>query len=162
MRRPNSEPRQWYSRISLSNWCVSILIYPSGVIGTLTVIVQFIILLLEGLKSILNILTLGNSLEYFGGLITSPYDPTSPGVIDAFKKIGIDVTELNGKIDALTGMVTPEVFNFDDPAISEAGITPEIFQTNERTTRNLAAAVLQLFRVCSFGWNVNTMLTGFG
>jgi hypothetical protein len=109
----------------------------------------FIILLLEGLKSVLNILTLGNSVDHFASLMMpgeDPYDPTSPGVIDAFRKIGIDIVELNGKIDALTGMVTPEVINFEDPAIIDAGVTPETFQLDERTNRNLAAALLQLFK----------------
>ncbi|KAH7108358.1 hypothetical protein BKA62DRAFT_782040 [Auriculariales sp. MPI-PUGE-AT-0066] len=103
-------------------------------------------LVLEGLKSILNILTLENSSDKFLSLMLGgdgPYDPTAPSVIDAFKKVGVDIGELNEKINLVVGAVTPEVFDFDAPDIS-AAFSPDDFDVQERIFRNLAAGIQAL------------------
>lgn len=112
---------------------------------------QFIILLLEGLKSILNILTLSNAISFFLTVIMpkdgEAYDSSSPSVIDAFKKLGVNITEEEEKFDSLTGMVTPEVIDFESQAMVDKGLTIEIFQIAERTARTLAVAAQQVFKV---------------
>ncbi|KAH7094232.1 hypothetical protein BKA62DRAFT_834268 [Auriculariales sp. MPI-PUGE-AT-0066] len=107
----------------------------------------FIILLLEGLKSILNILTLTNSEDYFIDLMigddVDEYDPAVASVVDAFRKVGIDIIELNNNtVDGNVGWVTPEVFDFDTP--ENSGVTFEAFELRERLYRDLAAGIQAL------------------
>ncbi|KAH7108359.1 hypothetical protein BKA62DRAFT_764416 [Auriculariales sp. MPI-PUGE-AT-0066] len=110
----------------------------------------FIILLLEGLKSILNVLTLTNSTNHFIDLMLSSgaFDPADPKVVDAFKKVGIDLGELNKQVDLLVGAVTPEVFDFDAPGVAQI-VTLEVFKKTERFLRDTAAGLEALGK--SFG-----------
>ncbi|KAH7102330.1 bacterial low temperature requirement A protein-domain-containing protein [Auriculariales sp. MPI-PUGE-AT-0066] len=109
-----------------------------------------IILLLEGLKSVLIILTLDNSSSAFQDLMfhdPTGYDPSNALVVDAFRKVGVDIVAVNKIMDDNLGMVTSGVFDFDAPEVAEWNFyTLDNFREQERVFRNLAVGLRSLYK----------------
>lgn len=104
----------------------------------------FIILILEGMKSILNITTLTNSLDYFTTKILgdgNSFSFSEPTVemIQAYEQIGINLPELTAKLLPLTANFSPDRGTFN--ATEKAGLVEA-----ELLCRGLAAAIHALYK----------------
>ncbi|EJD52476.1 hypothetical protein AURDEDRAFT_181068 [Auricularia subglabra TFB-10046 SS5] len=108
----------------------------------------FIILILEGMKSILNITTLTNSLNYFItkviGSSKDGVDLTKPttDMIRAYAQIGVNLPELIAKLVPITGNISPDRLDLN----ATDADTQALFKTTELTCRGMAAAVQALYK----------------
>ncbi|KZV94896.1 hypothetical protein EXIGLDRAFT_834721 [Exidia glandulosa HHB12029] len=105
----------------------------------------FIILLLEGMKSLLNITTLLNSLNFFINTVfpsLASFDHPPEDLLSAYQQIGLSLPELSQKLSNKTGHLPPELLS---SLIAEVpDLTEERFKRIEFTFRAFAAALQAL------------------